>query len=175
MLTALYPTRKRDRRGDVIWHCRCDCGKETDVSYDRLLYSTVISCGCMRKKCDQEIKDRLTHVDGTSIDILKSRKRRLNTRTGVTGVYMKKDKFAARITFQRKVYYLGQYEKLETAKEVRKQAEETVHREAVRFYERWKKHADAEPVWAEEHPISFHVVKTDTGDLRMEILPKMDD
>lgn len=175
MLTALHPTKDRDRRGDVIWHCRCDCGNEVDVSYDRLLYSTVISCGCMRKKCDLELKDKLTHVDGTSIDLLRSQKKRLNTCTGVTGVYMKKDKFAVRITFQGKVYYLGRYEKLETAKEVRKQAEETVHREAVRFYERWKKRADAEPIWAEKHPISFHVEKTGTGDLKMEILPKMDD
>ena len=30
-LTALYPTNRRDYKGSVIWHCRCDCGNETDV------------------------------------------------------------------------------------------------------------------------------------------------
>lgn len=81
----------------------------------------------------------------------------------------------ASITFQKKTYYLGIYSDKEEAIRVRKQAEETVHREAAHFYEIWKKRADAEPEWAEKHPISFHVVKTGRGDLKMEILPKMDD
>lgn len=174
MLTALYPTPKRGRTGSVIWHCRCDCGNETDVSYERLLYSTVISCGCMRKKCDQEIKDKLTHVDGTSIDILKNPKRRSDNSTGITGVYRRRGKYEARIVFQGKTYYLGRYSELNTAAEVRRQAEEAVHREAVRFYEQWKRHADENPDWAEKNPISFHVKKTETGEMKMEILPRMD-
>ena len=32
MLTALYPTENRDYKGSVIWHCRCECGNELDVS-----------------------------------------------------------------------------------------------------------------------------------------------
>lgn len=35
-LTALYPTDKRDRDRSVIWHCRCECGNEVDVSGKRL-------------------------------------------------------------------------------------------------------------------------------------------
>lgn len=33
-LTAQYSTKKRDAKGFVIWHCHCDCGNETDVSYE---------------------------------------------------------------------------------------------------------------------------------------------
>ncbi len=32
ILTALYPTDKRDSNQSVIWHCRCDCGKEVERS-----------------------------------------------------------------------------------------------------------------------------------------------
>lgn len=31
-LTALYPTEKRDKDRSVIWHCKCECGNEVDVS-----------------------------------------------------------------------------------------------------------------------------------------------
>lgn len=30
-LTAQYSTKKRDTKGFVIWHCRCDCGNETVI------------------------------------------------------------------------------------------------------------------------------------------------
>lgn len=47
-LTALYPTFKRSGES-VIWHCRCDCGNECDVSRSNLVYSRVMSCGCLKK------------------------------------------------------------------------------------------------------------------------------
>ncbi len=37
-LTAQYSTKKRDTKGFVIWHCRCDCGNEINVSYNNLMY-----------------------------------------------------------------------------------------------------------------------------------------
>ncbi|MBO5128427.1 MAG: hypothetical protein J6D10_12740, partial [Clostridia bacterium] len=36
-LTALYATDKRDSKGSLVWHCRCDCGNEVDVSYNSLM------------------------------------------------------------------------------------------------------------------------------------------
>ena len=38
-LVALYRTEKRDKKGSVIWHCRCDCGNEVDVSYNAMVYA----------------------------------------------------------------------------------------------------------------------------------------
>lgn len=46
-LTALYPTNKRDRDRSVIWHCRCECGNEVDVSGKRLRQGNTKSCGCL--------------------------------------------------------------------------------------------------------------------------------
>ena len=43
-LTALYPTDKRDFY-NVIWHCKCECGREVDVSSNRLTMKNTQSCG----------------------------------------------------------------------------------------------------------------------------------
>lgn len=173
MMTALYPTEQRDRKGSVIWHCRCDCGKEMDVSYDQLRYGDKISCGCMREKSNRELHTRLIHVAGTSIDLLRSEKPRRRNRTGVTGVYKRRGRYAAEITFQSRTYYLGSYRELQEAALVRKEAEETLHKSAVRFYEAWKRSADANAQWGAENPISIEVKRLDNGEFRVEMLPRI--
>ena len=35
--------------GDVVWHCRCDCGKEMDVAAACLRRGNTKSCGCWRR------------------------------------------------------------------------------------------------------------------------------
>ncbi|MCD8231100.1 MAG: hypothetical protein LUD14_04635 [Clostridiales bacterium] len=42
-LTVLYPTEKRDRDQSVIWHCRCDCGNEVELSRGDLQRKNYIS------------------------------------------------------------------------------------------------------------------------------------
>jgi len=49
-LVALYPTGRSTKGGNVIWHCKCDCGNETDVSYNSLVHANQQSCGCRRKE-----------------------------------------------------------------------------------------------------------------------------
>jgi hypothetical protein len=39
---------KTQEKGDVIWHCKCDCGEETDVSRGNLKNKSTNSCGCLR-------------------------------------------------------------------------------------------------------------------------------
>lgn len=48
-LTALYPTEERTPSGDVIWHCKCDCGNEKDIVGSRLVSGSTQSCGCMKQ------------------------------------------------------------------------------------------------------------------------------
>ena len=175
MLTALHPTGERSRNGSIIWHCRCDCGNEVDLSLERLKYSTVVSCGCMREKCNQEINEKLVHVAGTSIDAIRSSKVRIDNKTGVRGVFIKRGKYVASIKFQQKSYYLGSYTTLEAASAVRKAAENVLHKAAVRFYEKWNQQAEAKPEWAKEHPIEIHVKKDGTGKFTIELLPEMPD
>ena len=54
-LTALYPTDQRSSKGSVLWHCKCSCGRELEVSYNDLMYSNVKSCGCQKKEHDQAL------------------------------------------------------------------------------------------------------------------------
>ncbi|MCD7776256.1 MAG: hypothetical protein LUH54_02665 [Firmicutes bacterium] len=44
-LTVLNITDKRDEYGGVVWHCRCSCGNECDVSSRRLVNGKALSCG----------------------------------------------------------------------------------------------------------------------------------
>lgn len=47
-LTVLYKTEKR-KNGSVIWHCKCECGNECDISAGNLTRTTkpTRSCGCL--------------------------------------------------------------------------------------------------------------------------------
>jgi 5-methylcytosine-specific restriction endonuclease McrA len=61
-LTALYDTGKLSGIAH-IWHCRCDCGVEKDISRSNLTSGSIVSCGCYQK----EIRNRprthgLTHT-----------------------------------------------------------------------------------------------------------------
>lgn len=173
MLTALYPTKERGHQGSVIWHCRCDCGGKADVALDQLQTGMVLSCGCMRRQCDKALASTLVHVAGTSIDLLRSGKRRSDNRTGVTGVYRKRGRFVAEIRFQGKTYYLGSYEKIEDAALVRRRASEELHKSTVQFYDAWKRRAEMEPGWAQENPIRIQVEKRDNGEFNVKMLPEI--
>lgn len=45
-LLVLTETDQRAKDGDVVWRCRCDCGREADISSRRLLRGTAQDCGC---------------------------------------------------------------------------------------------------------------------------------
>jgi len=40
------------------WRCRCDCGKEVSVCYWALQSGGTKSCGCYRKRCIREARNR---------------------------------------------------------------------------------------------------------------------
>lgn len=156
-LTALYPTEKRARNGSVIWHLRCDCGKEVDAPYNDLVYANQKSCGCQKKEHDQKLHTLLTHVDGTSVDMLKSKKIPTDNTTGYKGVYLYRGKYIAKIVFQKKQYCLGTYENIEDAAAARKEAEEILFDGVAEHYRKWKQYADIDPEWAKENPVSISV------------------
>ena len=45
-LTVMYKTDLRSNR-QVVWHCKCDCGNETNVSSGHLQSGHTKSCGCV--------------------------------------------------------------------------------------------------------------------------------
>ncbi len=171
-LTALFPTNKRDNKGSVIWHCRCDCGNEVDIPYNTLAYSNIKSCGCQKKGHDEKLKSFLTHVAGTSLDMLKSKKLPKDNTTGCKGVYLIRGKYVAKIVFQKKQYYLGSYDKIEEAINVRKEAERVLFDGFAEHYCKWKECADNAPEWAEENPIQVVVNQVD-GKLDVCLLPNL--
>lgn len=49
-LLVLYDTSER-KRGNVVWHCRCDCGNEVDIRGGNLISGNTTSCGCYSREC----------------------------------------------------------------------------------------------------------------------------
>lgn len=173
MLTALYPTEKRDRNSSVIWHCRCDCGREVDVPYEELMYSRIVSCGCRRREVGRELNDRLTRVAGTTVDLIRSDKVRADNKTGVKGVFMVRDRYRAEIRFRGQVYRLGDYDTLEKAAAARKKAEQCLHGEFLTYYGQWKAKAAADPAWGEANPVTVQVVRRDRCDFELILRPEL--
>lgn len=112
------------KNGRSLWHCICDCGRETDVPESSLKNGNTTSCGCKSKATDY-----LHFVDGTFIEAIQTRTVAKNNTSGVRGVYWdsRKRRWVARIKFQKKMHYLGSYHTLEEAKKARAQAEEALY------------------------------------------------
>lgn len=172
-LTALYPTEKRSSSGSVVWHFRCDCGKELDVAYNDVVYANQKSCGCQKKEHDQKLRTYLTHVDGTSVEMLKSKKIPTDNTTGYKGVYLVRGKYIAKIVFQKKQYFLGTYERIEDAAAARKEAEAVLFDGVAEHYRKWKTYADQDPAWARENPVSISVDRRNK-EIHVTMLPDLE-
>lgn len=49
-LTVLEQVGRHPTSFHVMWRCKCDCGKETVVSANKLRQGEARSCGCMQGK-----------------------------------------------------------------------------------------------------------------------------
>ena len=172
-LKAIHPLPDRDKTGSVMWLCQCECGNTAEVSYNNLMYGNTRSCGCRKKEHEQALNGFLTHVAGTSVDMLKSKKLPKNNTTGVKGVYLIKGKYVAKIVFQKKQYFLGSYDRLEDAKAARAEAEELINDEVVAYYQRWRALADADPAWGENHPMQIEVSHDAHDRLKLDFQPSL--
>lgn len=173
-LTALFRVKTGvGRGGSVLWHCRCDCGRELDVSYNELVYSNLQSCGCKKLEHNEKLPTLQTHVDGTSIEILQGTKIPSNNTSGYRGVYFVKGKYLAKIVFQRKQYFLGTYDNIEDAASARKDAEKLLFEDTVAFYRKWKARADADPQWGQQNPVAVRPFKGVDGRLCVSYSPEL--
>ena len=155
----------------MVWHCRCDCGREVDVSYNDLLYSNVQSCGCRKKEHDKKLGALLIHVAGTSVDMIKSRKLPADNTTGHKGVYFINGKYTAKIVFQKKQYYLGSYDNPEDAARARREAEILLFDGTAEYYDRWQRRAACDPDWASANPVRILVGRDSAGELTVSYSP----
>lgn len=172
-LTALYPTGEHDKSGSLMWHCICECGNEAEFSYNSLKYTNLKSCGCQKKEHNENLRSYLTHVAGTSMDLLKSKKLPVNNTTGSKGVYWIRGKYVAKIVFQKKPYYLGAYDSIEDAIQARKEAEKLLFEDVTEHYTHWKEKADSDPSWAQDNPVEIFVSQDQDKRLRVTLLPVM--
>ena len=46
-LTVIEPTKKRTTDRCIIWHCKCECGNECEISSKALVQGNTKSCGCL--------------------------------------------------------------------------------------------------------------------------------
>lgn len=151
--TTIKPNGKR-KDGTILWHCRCDCGKEGDVPSTNLRKQISCSCGCYREerriprlrqwghsKKNSEIhkkrwglsKKELGMVENTNLSYFKNAKVRADNKTGVRGVTFEKGKFVARIRFNGVKKYLGAFKTIEEARKAREKAEEDLIHEIDRL------------------------------------------
>ena len=159
-LTAVYATEKRDARGSVFWHCRCDCGNELDVTESGLMHGNYKSCGCLKREIQSNIRKQLHMVDGTCIEWLEKRKHRRDNRSGFRGVYqMKNGRYRVDIGFKGQRFYIGTFGKFSDAVNARKDAENTTHQGFLNAYYTWNRNASKDSGWAEDHPFVFEVEK----------------
>ena len=140
LLTALKRT-DRKRGSNYLWECRCECGSTVYVTANSLISGNTKSCGCTRKKNIREmhekkgiITDHLTLVEGTCIEKIENQSLRRDNSSGCIGVHARGNRWVASIGFKKKNYYLGIYSRLEDAVRARKDAEERLYGEFLKWY-----------------------------------------
>ena len=88
-------------------------------------------------------------------------------------MYYIKGKYTAKIVFQKKQYYLGNYESAQEAAMARQEAEHLLFDGTAEHYAKWESRASADPQWAMENPIRILVDKGDKNSLRVTFLPNL--
>lgn len=159
-LTAEYPLDRRDKKGSIYWHCKCDCGNEIDVTEDGLVHGNYKSCGCFKKEIIwKNIPKQLHFIDGTCLEILEKRKHRADNKSGFRGVYRQKNgKYLVTIGFKGKKYYIATTKTLEDAIRERLNAEQMIHDGFVAAYYKWMQEMQNVPE-EERIPLIFDVEK----------------
>lgn len=126
-----------NHHGQVLLRCKCDCNGPNsivNVVTSHLTTGKTKSCGCI----NVEILRSLCEFGTNTYAIASDKISRRNT-SGVKGVYKHRDKWIAEIMFRGKKYHLGTYNDLEAATRARKEAEDKLHRNFLKWYEDYKK------------------------------------
>ena len=169
LLTAMYPTERRDHRGSVYWHCVCECGNEIDVSAGALMDGNNRSCGCLKDKNQKQIAQRRHLVDGTCVEVLEKRKKRRDNESGFRGVFYLKNsnRYRVDIGFKGKRYYVGLFEDYDEAVQARLEAENLIHNSFINIWKEWNQKQHENPQRGKHNPLVFNVRKVN-GELQVE-------
>ena len=142
-LTVLSETNRRDGSA-VIWRCRCDCGREINISARNLMHRGTISCGCNRveksiKNLSGDIRDKIGLVEHTNMSKLTSVRAQKNNKSGYRGVSWHPyphggGRWIAVIYFKRKRYRLGFFDTPQEASKAYLQAKDHIHGDFLEWY-----------------------------------------
>ena len=142
-LTVIRPAGQ-DRNRKSLWECRCECGNTVIVPIGALRSGNTKSCGCARKEALQNnrelsgtVYDHTTHIDGTCLELLDSRRRSDNT-SGYRGVHRQGGKWVATIGFKGESRYLGIYPDIKDAVRAREAAEKELFEPFLREHRKKK-------------------------------------
>ena len=171
MLTVAGKSEKR-KNGYVVWTCRCDCGRELELSYNNIMYTNQVSCGCQRREHELRLNSYLTHVAGTSVEMLRSKKVPTDNTSGHKGVYWIRGKWVAKIVFRKKAFYLGTYDDIAEAVQARREAEAALFDAVADHYARWKARAESDPGWGEANPVEVTVEQLQDKSLNVRCYPE---
>lgn len=135
-----WKDQKRGSGSDISVKCKClKCGSETYIPLSRLKTGGAKTCKfCNRAenlpKGAKAVKEN--SVCGTRVDTLGKKISKNNT-SGYIGVsyHKRRGKYRAYIFFQRKQYWLGQYDTVEEAAEARRIGEEKIYGDFLKWYE----------------------------------------
>ena len=58
-LTVIKDSGKRTKNRGIIWECKCDCGKITEVTTNNLKQKITFSCGCLKQSKGEFIIENL--------------------------------------------------------------------------------------------------------------------
>ena len=125
-LTAISPAE--NVKGRTAWLCRCTCGNECVVTTKALRSGKRTTCGCRIPGLES-----LHYVDGTCIEMIRSKTVRSNNKSGIPGVFYdkSKEKWRVEIMFQGKRKCLGRFSSFQDAVKARITAEEKLHDDFV--------------------------------------------
>lgn len=69
-LTVLGDVGKRTSKGNILWHCLCDCGKITFVRGDHLKNGKIKSCGCLNDELRRQRYKDLTGYENDNFKVI---------------------------------------------------------------------------------------------------------
>ena len=114
----------RDNFGQVMWECRCSCGKTVVVRGRDLRSGGTKSCGCWNLEHSKDVirKQTVNHSNPASI---RSQKLSAANTSGIRGVCpTKQGKWRAYIGHKGQNIYLGEFADINDAIAARKKGEE---------------------------------------------------
>lgn len=121
-MTVIEKTGERDKAGNFLWKCKCECGSEVNVITTYLKRGKIKSCGCLREEL---LKNNLRGTHATSVLTQNSidKPRVTNLSTGIKNISYKPEQgiacFVVNIIRDKRKYsqYFPTLKEAERAKE----------------------------------------------------------